>query len=595
MSDYNYSSAILVFVLSALIILFNISEAEIQPWDEGLYAHRARVIIQKNLFMDQTPLAIGGLYSSSYPPLVPIAISFSIKLFGNTNFSIRFFSALCSILTLTTFFLYFSRKFPLQLVFLFTVNLLISFHWLFYSRQGMTEIPLVCFSFFSILLANHTIESTEQKKRLFFGILTAISFFLTLMTKVVISLVPLTFLLALLINKKKKEFFSTAPFFLIGIFLALPWYLFMAFHYGYEFTSVLIPMHFFQPIENNIQKLSFLYYINQIIVSNPVFVLALIYLVLQFFYPSSTFRKKNILELTMLLWAFLGLIIFSFAATQLQHYTVYLLLPINYLAMDFVYREDTSEIKIKSIAVILILLASLWYFIGDFRQHLSQNLSLPTIILLLCVVAVTILILNSSLISRIANYLKKISLENIVFLLIIIILTVTIISLQTQPTGKIFGGEIISKYLMEHKNEKLVYLYHYYNESDKFNPQISWYTNGKFLSGNERLENAKILRFPLPRKTRIIERLRALKELREYYVLYYIPDKKLPYQIVINELASMRRIIAVTPNYILWGKISKKIEKQNVIFANQDVDDQPNYSLLYPIMKSKNFSIAFAR
>lgn len=580
MPESKHSVAISILILSALIILFNISAGEVQPWDEGLYAYRARIIIQNNFFLDQTSCAIGGLYSASYPPLVPIAISFAIKLFGNSNFSIRFFSALCSILTLVCFFYYFSRRYPIPLVFLFTANLLISSHWLFYSRQGMTEIPLVCFAFLTIIFAQYTIEKIEEKSRFIYGILTAIFFSLALMTKVIVSLIPLIFLIALISKKEKKKFFLVTPFFLIGILIAIPWYLFMTFRYGNEFTSVLVPMHLFVPVENNIQKLSFLYYFNQLIVSNPIFILALINLVLIISNFSSNLRRYDTFGLTMLLWAAFGLIFFSFAVTQLQHYTVYLLLPINFLAMDYVHREKTLEIKIKSTTLILLFLASLWYLIGDFRQHLSQNLSLPIILLILSLFLISVLFLGISSSNRVASYLTKFSFENIVFFVNIVILTITIISLQTKPTGKIFGGKAISKYLLELQDEKFVYIYHYYNESDKFNPQISWYTNGKFLSGNERTENNSIFRFPLPQKTGIIAKLRMLKELRDYNVLYYIADKKLPYQIVINELASMREIIAITPNYVLFGKITKKIEQQNVIIANQNFKIPSSYPLI---------------
>lgn len=576
MPENKHPIAISILILSSLIILFNISAGEVQPWDEGLYAYRARVIIQNNSFIDQTPWAIGGLYSSSYPPLIPIAISFAIKLFGNSTFSIRFFSTLCSILTLVCFFYYFTRRYPIPLVFLFTANLLISFHWLFYSRQGMTDIPLVCFIFLTIIFAQHTIEKLEEKNRFIYGILTTIIFSFALMTKVVVSLIPLIFLVALIIKKEKKKFFSVAPFFLSGIFLALPWYLFMTFHYGTEFASVLIPMHLFVPVENHIQKLSFLYYVNQIIVSNPIFILGLINLVLLIANPSNL-QRYHIFELTMILWSAFGLIFFSFAVTQLQHYTVYLLLPINFLAMDYVHREKTFGIKIISTTLILLFLASLWYFTGDFRKYLSQNLSLPIIILSLSLLLILVLFLVLSFSNKVANYLTKISLENVVLFLNILILIITIISLQTQPVGKIFGGEAISKILLELKDEKLVYIYHYYNESDKFNPQISWYTNGKFLSGNE---GDSTLRFPLPRKKGIIAKLRMFKDLGKYNVLYYIADKKLPYQIVINELASTRKIIAITPNYILFGKTTKKIKEQNIIIVNQNYKILSSYSLI---------------
>lgn len=565
------SVTVSVLILAVLIVFFNIDAGEVQPWDEGLYAYRARAILQHNAWFDQTHWAIGGLYSASYPPLIPIAISFNIQLFGETNFSIRFFSSICSIVTLAIFFHYFSKKYPIQLVFLFTINLLLSFHWLFYSRQGMTDIPLICFSFLTILFSQMYLEEEKSSLRITFGIGISFFFFCALMTKVVVSFIPLIFLLTLAIQKEKQKILSIAPYFLLGLILALPWFILMSARYGNEFTNVLIPKHLTTPVEGNVQKLAILYYINQLLIANPSFLLGLINLVLLIFKRKQVIFNYEPVSISFLLWAVFGIILFSLATTQLQHYTVYLLLPFNFLSMDFVHRENSLDIRTKLYTILLFFFSILWYFLGTFRQVLSQKFPFLAIIIGITILLFLVYFIVRILTKKEKKIFLKITFENQVFLLNITILVLTILGLQGQPTGKVFGGKAISKYLLAIQHEKIVYLYHFYNESDKYNPQIAWYTDGKYLSGDKQKETPNIIRFSIPRHNGILDKLHTLEKFPQHYILYYIADKNLPYKIVFTELSETRPIIAITPNYILFGKVKKNRKEIKTIIAREKI------------------------
>lgn len=562
--ENNYSVAFAVLIISSLIVFFNISTAEIQPWDEGLYAIRSRAIIQNNAWLDQTQWAVGGLYSASYPPLIPIALSLSIKLFGESTFAIRFFSAFCSILTLTTFFLYFSRKYSIPIVFLFTINLLLSFHWLYYSRQGMTEIPLVCFTFLTIIFAQLHCDSQTAVQRIVYGVTLTFVFFIALMTKPVVSLTPLIFLIALFIKKEKLKLYSVAPYFLLGLILATPWFVFMTLRYGNEFASVLLPKQLVLPIEENIQKLSIFYYANQLLIANPSLILGISNIILMTLKPFESIRSFNTLSLTFFLWGLSSLVLLSLARTQLPHYTIYLLIPINFFSMVLVKTEDSLDTKIKSFLLTILIYASVWYFLGPIRHNLSQQFALWTIAIGFLVLLVITLFISSAL-SKSA-FISKISFENLVFVLNILLLILTVLTLQRYPTGKIFGGKVISQQLLKISNEKIIYLYHYYNKSDCYNPQIAWYTKGKYLSGIQQLESNNVIYFPLSRRNKILENVQVLNNYPEDYVLYYIADRRnLPYRVVTALLSENRPIITSTPNYVLFGKMKKNLQKMKAI------------------------------
>ena len=55
---------------------------EVQPWDEALYCVRANACLQFGAWLDQTQYAVGGLYSSTHPPLLIWLMAGFVKLFG---------------------------------------------------------------------------------------------------------------------------------------------------------------------------------------------------------------------------------------------------------------------------------------------------------------------------------------------------------------------------------------------------------------------------------------------------------------------------------------------------------------------------------
>ncbi|MCX7908168.1 MAG: glycosyltransferase family 39 protein [Ignavibacteria bacterium] len=549
------------FILCNIILIFNIEKGEVQPWDEGLYAYRAREILKTDKWWDQVDISLGGLYSATYPPLVPWAIALNMKIFGVNLFSIRLFSVLCSSLLVFFFIFFFSRCFDYQIVFLLGLNILLSSNWIYYSRQGMTDIPLLLFIISNIFANVKFLEATNKKDKLFFGILISFTFFLSLMTKIVLSFIPIIALLFTLIYFNKSEFKRALIFYVIGFVCAFPWYAYMGLKYGWTFLSSLIPPHLFTPVEGNIKSLGFLYYFNQLIVSNPLIIFAFLYVLLRFkrFTLKTLFITNNYISDIFFFWFLVGTVIFTLAPTKLPHYTLYLILPGFYLALEyFSIHYDKQPLTEKFLIFILLLLSVFWYLSPSFRQsiqsfHFNFNPILLTLLILSLIVTLLIFFYEKNI--KEEKFFTKKSLSILIYLFTISILVFTIIQFSLKPTGKIFGGEKTAKFLLQNNIQSFVYLFHFVNNSDTLNPQLAWYTNGFYF---KRSNEKKVFFIPIPQGKIGLEETKKLQLFPDKYIVYYSYSNKIQRGIVFENLIQDRKIVLITPNYIVFGKIGKK-------------------------------------
>lgn len=547
-------------ILSVIILIFNIQKGEVQPWDEGLYAFRAREILKTNLWWDQTSVSLGGLYSSTYPPIVPWAQAINMKIFGENLFAIRFFSIVCSALAIFLFIYFLSTQFDHTISFLVGINLLFSSHWMFYSRQGMTDIPLLFFilaNFFSTL---SFLEENNKIKKIAFGLLISFTFFLALMTKIVLSFLPLLALIFVFRYFGTKKLFEVFVFYLIGLLLALPWYLYMSINYGYVFLSALLPPHLFSIVEGNTKPLGILYYINQLLITNPILILSFVSI-----YQRAKPKKienfifsGNFLSDVFFFWFLSGLIVFSLAPTKLAHYTLYLLPPGFYLICEILCLHFSNFKHTFRFWVITLLFVNVfWYFTPSARQSIKQLEFVLSPFAFALLVISFLLILTIYIIER-KRTTNTLFSENFLTTFIIIITSINIVILLLNeakyPTGKVFGGEKTAIFLRKQNIQTFVYLFHKANDSDTLNPQLAWYTNGEYFG---RKKDKSIQFLPLPMDRIGLSELKQLKKYPNDYVVYYIFSSKLPKEIILDELLQERQILLITPNYIIFGKKTK--------------------------------------
>ena len=455
---------LLLIILISTTRFYNIGNEEVQPWDESMYAVRAKYIVNNNNWIDQTDYSVNGLYSSSHPPLYIWLTALTMKVFGITNFSIRLWSAIFGIGTILL--LFYIPKDKKAGFFSSLILCLIPFYTS-YSRQGQLDI---IYTFFIILGLFFWVkyDRTENNKFLF---LTGISFGLSLMSKIIVGLfLPASlfvFLIFQLIAKRKtfqKALFELTTVILIGFVLAFPWHLFMLVKYKMVFLNYFIFFHIIertiQGVESNTQTLGYFFYINQIIILMPI-PIALILFKLKDLY------KENRKELFQIFSFFIiPFIVISLSQTKLRTYTIAVLPPLSLLAglsINTIWKNN----KISKLSIITAFLMFFWSQNDVFREQMKvifSNLfvfiNYQTLLLLI------ILVLLISLSKYFSG--RKI---------IILFLCMMFVSSFTSKTRLYYRGNLksISEIFFRNNFKKLIYVD---NNTAIINPQINYYFNG---------------------------------------------------------------------------------------------------------------------
>lgn len=554
-------SVVLVLIFASLLQFFGLGGSEVQPWDEGLYAIRAEYIYTGGSAIDQTEGSLGGLYSSTYPPLTVWMMSAAFKSFGVNSFAIRLFSVLCSGAGLALMYLI-ARKFLNKEYSLATALALGSaLSWQFYSRQGMTDIPLTVFILLSLYGILEVACSDDFRRIAAGGLIFSVGLAAALMTKIVISFLPLMFAIALLAARPGQIKRNTVLFFaFLGLAAAVPWHFMMASRYGMDFLSAFSLPHVYSAVENNTRTSGIFYYANQLISSSPFAVLSiagsLAYIAARKRILRERVLPERLLKDIAFVWFFAGLAIFSISATKMPHYAVYLLPPGLFIASDLVRnsRDYFSRGPFLLYVVLLFCVGIVWSFTAASRPELKQNLHdplyfVPILLLLASFVAIVVAVALgrlTGLVSRSSIFLRNIS----SFALIVCLVRVTMMNVLV-PTGEIGGAREVCDALLQSRFESFLYVYHEHNAADSLNPQLNWY-----LKLRKPLGRASMQYKPNPLNAglaRTIE-IQATDTIPSLPLLYYVSGDRDIATKVIRELAETRPIVAQTRNYVLFGK-----------------------------------------
>ena len=548
-----------IITVMAIILFINLGSGEIQPWDEGLYAIRSKSILHYNDFWDQTAYSSGGLYSSTYPPLTIWFISGAMSIFGENPFSVRLFSALCSIASLIFIFLISKRAVSFRFSVLTVILTAGTFVWDKFSREGMTDIPLTFFfilTFWSVLKLK---ESEERKKIILFASLFAIGFACALMTKIVISFIPLLFVIPLLFEKGNKKWFLVIAS-VIAIALASPWYIYMINHHGAVFYKALLVPHIYSIVETNSPNLGQLYYLNQLLVSNPFIIFAIILLLLLI---SKKLRtniidpgNSNFVVYSTALWFLLTFIILSMAKTKMLHYTIYMIPPAILLIVIFLNNIKMLINKPKLIWFIFIAIITLiiWSLSPGLREDIKQILtfhqfSIHSIIFVSIIICFIVLIISLS-----GNIILKLSdnfSDSFIFVCSLLLITNIIILNSYYKLGHSYGAEKAAGIVLKSNEKSFIYLYHEATSSESLNPQLAWYTNGIM---NKWVNGKSCTTYPLPLTTNLADTLNKMRKIDDNIVIYYKPREEEFAQAVIKDVSKEWTKITYCERYIVFRR-----------------------------------------
>jgi 4-amino-4-deoxy-L-arabinose transferase-like glycosyltransferase len=474
----NRQHTVLALVLSLTVLYgMRLGFTEIQPWDEGLYAVRAQVISVFDLWADQTPLTIGGLYSSTPPPMVPWLGAFAIKALGMSAMSLRFIAILFSGVSFLLMFRLASRMVAFPHAVIAAVSLATSATWMTYGRQFMTDVPLMTFVLASFLFALRMHERHARPDVWKDEVGFAVTFAAALLTKMTVSFVPLLFVAPMLWERRREwnQFIRVLWPVIAGIAIASPWYAMMIDVHGIAFWSALLVPHVVSTVESNSRSLGVLYYINQLVVSQPFVIIGLLFI------PIVAIRRQLMnwtspAAVLSFVWVTASLVVFGLAATKNPHYVV-LLLPQAILVSVFALERLMVHAPRKLTAWLLVaIIGALVWSVAPAVRVWAKGDGLVVVLSGVAVVILILLMLMSR--PRLVDALVVRGFRPVVYGITIVLGALLIIRIAVRPDPLITGGREIAGQLAERGVHSFVYAYHKHTDADSLNPQLAWYTDG---------------------------------------------------------------------------------------------------------------------
>jgi len=503
-----------------------LASVEIQPWDEGLYAVRAQSIVVYGSWVDQTDHTIGGLYSSTPPPLLPWAIASSMQVFGPSIAAVRVFTVLCSGVALLLLYGVARRMMSYQSSILAICVVATCMHWTIYARQAMTEVPLMTFVLLSIWSALQAVDSTSKRNMWLYGVLAGVGFGAALLTKMTVSFFPLL-VFVFLMWRRRSTILPLSLAILIGLALSAPWYVSMIVHHGSQFSNALFAPQLVGDVESTTRSLGFLYYANQLIVSHPMLIVAFIFVLIIAWKRHLVPPLSNLSAGISLVWFLASLIIFSAAPTRNPHYVVMLIPAAVLVAMYGMERIlEGGAHRLVVFVYSTIIVSSMWALLPDVRTNVRSSALDPYMPLLLGV-GLLLLVMPLILPKRSLVMLSVRAYRPVVYAVCGVLFLRTVSMIATTPPSAIQGGREIALHVVDSPAHSFGYLYHARNNGDVYNPQLAWYTAG-WMAGW--LPGKTVQSYALPAQRADENILAVASASGTSFIVYYHPGQSIEEQ-----------------------------------------------------------------
>jgi 4-amino-4-deoxy-L-arabinose transferase-like glycosyltransferase len=479
----------------------NLGFGEIQEWDEALYAVRAKSIVHFGDWLDQTNHAVGGLYSSSHPPLVIWLTAVTYKVLGVNNFTTRMWSAIFGSGLIVLVYLI-AKRFWSPTVGLFAGVLLGTIPiFSFYSRQGQLDVPFLFFFTTSIYLWVLFLERDNPC----WLILSGVVFGLSLASKSLSGILAIPVIIAVSLlhkpvrfTKRTKIWLAHVLYAFIGVLIVLPWYVYMEWqpHPGLEKGSFVT--HVLGSVQEvaaglgtNVKELGLLYFPNQLLVRFPLCALALAYIILivvRLIRERSDREDIDRSDLLVSSWFLIVFLIYSLLRTKVISYVLPMLVPLSMLTASVIdkLRQNVFGWRISILLVGVAGASLVWSISDEARNSLKSFFSLSlsmisnsstqpsvmgSILLSLTVAAVLIAVWRSErLRARFSAYVMP-----VVFAISILLLIrqVTFVN----ESDYVDGAKALSEKVNAVQCDGIIYLHtpHY---TGGMNPQLAYYLDG---------------------------------------------------------------------------------------------------------------------
>ena len=224
----------ILLILSIVIIFFNLGQNSFHNGDEASHALMVKNILQTGEWLT---LKIEGENVFFKPPFVIWLSTLSSLVFGLSEFSIRFPSALFGILSILFTFFIAEKLFNKKTAFLSSLILLTCLQFIYVHSTKTGEFDSAIVFFF--LLSIYSVIHIEERKIFFYLAFASIA--IIAMIKNIAFVMPLSVIFIYLIFSKKIRDISVTDWaisFLIFMAIALPWHISQFILHGREFIDL---------------------------------------------------------------------------------------------------------------------------------------------------------------------------------------------------------------------------------------------------------------------------------------------------------------------------------------------------------------------
>jgi 4-amino-4-deoxy-L-arabinose transferase-like glycosyltransferase len=367
-----------IILVVGCLRLINLDFADLQPWDEGLYAVRAEAVVKFNDWLDQTPHSIDGLYSSTHPPLYVWLTALAYTLFGVNEFSARLFSSLFGIGTLLLVYLLGKKIYNAHVGFLAALFLGLNPFFTFWTRQGQFDSALTFFitAAFYCYLSSAYSEDTQPPKTnhlplIGCGLLLGCG----LMTKLFVALgVPFSLLLAAIVFDRRRfklHLKNLAYIAVIALVVASPWHLWMTMKYGsgdafFFLNKAAVVQRTLYGVEGNVKELEIFYYVNQLVIFFPYIIIFFCYGLWKALQSRTRERsdttQRNFSERILSFWFVVFFVVFTIIRTKLSVYLLPMLIPLSLVGANAIHsmRRDHFSKRATLVFSLLTTMVIIW-------------------------------------------------------------------------------------------------------------------------------------------------------------------------------------------------------------------------------------------
>lgn len=467
----NFKYLFTVFFIGLTIVNFiTLDKNPLQPWDEGIYAVRVQYLLDSGNWIDQTEGSIGGLYSSSHPPLYIWLTAVSTKVFGLNEFGLRFWSLLFGLGSVLLMFFMNKNK---EIGFYASIILGTIPFFLAYCKLGQLD---VIYTFFIVLAMFGWLKYENSQKR-FYLILIGIAFGMAMMSKIIVGFfIPLSIgfhLMILLVTKQKKLSMALREMSIIlgiGLVISLPWLTYMFVKYRIDFLNNFLIYHvisrLFEGVEHNTEKLGPVFFVNQLLVMLSFFVWIFIWNI------KNVYNKHKNEFWALIGFAIVPFVIFTVSTTKLRTYAIPILPPLSLLAAYAVFEiKQFKKINLFFAGGVLLLFS--WAIFQNFRDDIqSFNLTKIDLVILISIIICSIL-------------MHILSIKPKFFIPLLVVLAVVKVIIDKPIVIHQHKLESISDYYYENQFDKLFYIDTKRTVDD---PLITYYFKGMDINNDPKFE-----------------------------------------------------------------------------------------------------------